>query len=631
MNGYMGQILRVDLSNQKVSKEKLSESIVKTYLGGRGLAAKILYDELKPGIDPLGPENKLVYAMGPLAATTYPLSSRWLVAAKSPLTGIWGEATCGGSFAVVFKKAGYDALVVEGASKKPVYIDILDDNVEIKDANHLWGKMTLDTELIIAKELGIAQRREDNPSIVNIGPAGEKLVKIAAVMHTAHRAAGRTGLGAVMGSKKLKAIAARGTKKVSIANPERLAEMTKEVLNECRTNPNLVNFREHGQAGFVPSLQELGMLPTKNFIQGTYDQFEAISGQTMTRTILKNRSTCLVCPVACKRDVEVTTGKYAPIDPRYGGAEYENVASLGSLLLISDLEAVSKENQLCNAYGLDTISAGVIIAWVMECYDRGIISKSDTDGIDAKWGNADAALKLIEKIANREGCGDLLADGVRSAAKRIGRGSERYAVEVKGLEIPMHEARAKKGMGMTYAVSNRGGCHVQCFHDTELEVANAAPDIGITKPLDRHDTSREKVEIITRSQDWVGICNSLLICTSPGWTGFNLLRPAFLTEALNVVTGWNMKVEDLMLMGERMNNLCRCFNAREGITRKDDYLPPRFTEDPLPEGPSKGQRFSKEELGHMLDDYYDLRGWDKDTGMPLKKRLNELGLDFVKI
>ena len=631
MNGYMGQILRVNLSTKKISKERFSETDAKKCLGGRGLAINILFNELKPKIDPLGPENKLVYAAGPLAATGFPLNSRWLVAAKSPLTGIWGEATCGGTFAVQLRKAGYDALVVEGVAKNPVYINIHDDDVEIREATNLWGKMTLDTEIAIARELGIENRKEDDPAVVNIGPAGENLVKIAAVMHTAHRAAGRTGLGAVMGSKKLKAIAVRGTKNVPMAQPERLKSMARDVVSECVTNQNMINFTNYGQAGFVPPLQELGMLPTKNFQKGTFDHYEAISGQTMAQTILKSKSTCSQCPVACKRDVEVLKGRYAPINWLYGGPEYENVAALGSLLLIGDLEAVSKENQLCNAYGLDTISTGTTIAWVMECYDRGIISKKDIDGIEATWSNPDGALKLIEKIAKREGIGDLLAEGVKRAAKKIGGGSERYAMEVKGLEIPMHEPRAKKGLGLSYATSVRGGCHMQAFHDTELEVANAAPDIGISKPLDRHDTSKEKVDIIKRAQDWVAVTNSLLLCTSPGWTGFNYTRPAFLTEALNVITGWNMKVEDLMTVGERMNNLCRCFNAREGITRRDDYLPPRFTEDTLPDGPSKGQRIPKEELEEMLDNYYDLRGWDKKTGLPTREKLNQLDLGFVKM
>lgn len=629
MYGYNGRILRINLSTREISTEPFGEVDAKKYLGGRGLAAKILFDELQPGIDPFGPHNKLVYAAGPLAATGFPLNSRWIVAAKSPLTGIWGEATCGGSFAVQLRQAGCDALVVEGRADSPVYINIFDDDVEIKDASKLWGKMTLETEVAIASDLGLKVRREDNPAVVCIGPAGEKLVKISAVMHTAHRAAGRTGLGAVMGSKKLKAIAVRGTKKISVASPERLREMARQVVSECATNKTLVWFSDYGQAGWIDILNEMGMLPTKNFQKGTFEHFEEISGKKMAETILKRKGTCSQCPIACKREVEVSEGPYSPIDPDYGGPEYENMAALGSLLLIGDLKAISKENQLCNAYGLDTISAGTTIAWLMECYERGIVSKEDIDGVEATWGNVDAALKLIEKIASRDGVGDLLAEGIKKAAERIGRGSERYAMEVKGLEVPMHEPRAKKGLGLAYATSIRGACHMQAFHDTDVEQENTAPEIGISKALDRHDTSRDKVDMIKRSQDWVAVTNSLLICTSPGWVGFNYARPIFVVDALNAVTGLNFTVDDLMKIGERVNNLCRCFNAREGMTRKDDYLPPRFLEEPLPDGPSKGQRISENEFREMLDNYYELRGWSKETGNPSREKLEELDLMFA--
>jgi aldehyde:ferredoxin oxidoreductase len=434
-----------------------------------------------------------------------------------------------------------------------------------------------------------------------------------------------------MGSKKLKAIAVRGTGKVPIAKPEKLMKMIRSTSSETVTNPSIINFTKHGQVGFVGPLQAMGMLPTKNFQQGTFDKYEAICGEAVTQTILKSRNTCSQCPVACKREVEVSEGPYAPVNPKYGGPEYENDAAFGSLLLISDLGAIAKENQLCNAYGLDTISTGVVIAWVMECYDRGILSKAEIDGIDATWGNAHAALKLIQKIATRDGVGNILAEGVKRAAEKFGRGSERYAVEVKGMEIPMHEPRAKKGMGLSYATSSRGGCHMQSFHDTDIEGPNASPEIGISKPIDRHDTTRNKVDIIKRSQDWVAVTNSLLLCTSPGWVGFNYVKPSFNTEALNAITGWDMKVEDLLLAGERMNNLCRCFNAREGLTREDDYLPPRFTEDPLPDGPSKGQRLTNEQLDDMLDNYYDLRGWDMRTGNPTETKLRQLGLEFVRL
>ena len=628
--GYMGKILRIDLSSGNISRDTLSEADAKKYLGGRGFSAQILFRELGPSIDPVGPENRLVYAAGPFAATGFPLNSRFLVAAKSPLTGIWGESTCGGTFAVQMKKAGYDALVVQGMSSRPVYINIFDDEVKIEAASHLWGKNTLETELEIAEELDIATRREDNPAVATIGPAGENLVKFAAIMHTAHRAAGRAGLGAVMGSKKLKAIAIRGTKKVPIANPEKLIQISRQASSETVTNTNLVYFGKFGQVGVcVEPLNALGMLPTKNFQQGTFDQHEAISGEMMSKTILKSRNTCSQCAVSCKREVEVLDGPYAPVDSKYGGPEYENAAALGSLLMIGDLKAISKENQLCNAYGLDTISTGAIIAWLMECYDRGIMGKADIDGIEATWGNVDAALRLIEKITRRDGVGDILAEGIKRASEKIGKGSERYALEIKGLEVPMHEPRVKKGMGLSYATSLRGACHLQSFHDTDLEAPNAAPEIGISKPLAKDDTTRDKVDAIRRSQDWVAVTNSLLLCTSPAWVGYQYVRPGFDIEALNAITGWSVTVGEVLLMGERMNNLCRCFNAREGLKRDDDCLPPRLTEDPLPDGPSRGERLTRDQLKEMLDNYYELRGWDRITGNPTAAKLKELGLEFA--
>lgn len=626
MFGYNGKISRVNLSTGKVSTEELTEADARRYLGGRGLAVKILFEELEAGIDPLGPDNKLVFATGPFASTGYPLNSRWLAAGKSPLTGIWGEATCGGTFAVQLRKAGYDALIIEGASESPVYISILDGNLQIREASRIWGQMTLNTELAVAKDLGIEMRKEDDPSVVCIGPAGENLVKFASIMHTAHRAAGRTGLGAVMGSKKLKAIAVRGTGRIQVADPEKLRKLIKAVVAECLTNTGIIHFSKYGQAGNVDVLNANGILPTKNFQNGTFADFEKISGRTMAETILKRKSTCSQCPVACKREVEVTEGPYAPIQSGYGGPEYENVAALGSLLLIGDLEAVSRENQMCNAYGLDAISTGVIIAWLMECYERGIVTSDGIDGIEATWGNAEAAMKLIEKIANRNGIGDVLAEGIKKASMQIDRGSQRFAMEVKGLEVPMHEPRGKKGVGLAYAISSRGACHVQAFHDTEVESENVAPEIGISKALNRHDTSNAKVEMVKRSQDWIAITNSALQCTAPAWIGHEYNKPSFFAEALNAVTGLNFTVNELITIGERMNNLCRCFNVREGISRKDDYLPRRFIEEPLPDGPSKGHRITNEEFQNMLDNYYELRGWDKATGIPKRKKLVELDL-----
>jgi len=550
---------------------------------------------------------------------------RFVVAGKSPLTGIWGEGNCSGFFADGLKRSRYDALMIEGSSESPVYIWINDGSVEIRDAEHIWGKWTAETESMIKEEVG-----SKDAAVVAEGPAAENLVKYSAVTHTAHRAAGRTGLGAVMGSKKLKAIAAKGTSDIDVAYPEKVEELRKKIAAETFVSDMTKTLRDHGQAGFVPDLQNDGILPTRNFRSGVFEGADNISGQVMSDTILINREACPRCPVACKRVVEVKEGPFAPVLPEYGGPEYESVASLGSLLGIDRLDAVCRLNMLCNAYSLDTISTGVCIAFAMECYENDLITKKDTDGIELTFGNAEAAVKMVEKIAYRDGFGDILAEGVKRAARRIGKGSEKFAVEVKGLEIPMHEPRGKKGLGVMYAVSNRGGCHMQSMHDPDIESPNMAPEIGIKTPLHRLDTSREKVLALKKTADWTAAINSLGLCSNIYWFGAVYYRPVNLVEILNAVTGWDYTVEEFMTAGERINTYCRAFNVREGITREDDTLPPRFME-PLVGGPTEDQLITKEELDSMLNDYYEICGWDVETGIPSRERLEEIGLDFVKL
>lgn len=623
MYGLNGRILRIDLTYKKSSIDTFSENYAKKYVGGKGFAIDLLYRELKPGIDPLGPDNKLIFSVGPLNSTGIPGDTRFVVAGKSPLTGIWGEGNCSGWFADGLKKSGYDALVVEGVSEEPVYIWVNDDIVEIRNANHLWGRWTAAAEELIKKEIGFK-----GAGVVAEGPAAENLVRISAVTHTAHRAAGRTGLGAVMGSKKLKAIAAYGTKNINVANSEKVKELSSKITKKSFVADFTVTLRNHGQAGFVPDLQNDGILPTRNFKSGVFEGADKISGQAMADTILKNREACPRCPVACKRIVEVKEGPFAPVLPEYGGPEYESVASLGSLLGINQLDAICRMNMLCNAYSLDTISTGVCMAWAMECYEKGILDKDQTDGLKLNFGNAGAAVKLVEKIALREGFGEIFAEGLAKAAKKIGKGSEKFAVEVKGLEIPMHEPRGKKGLGVMYAVSNRGGCHMQSMHDPDIESPNMAPEVNISKPLHRLDTSKEKVLALKKTADWTAMINSTGLCSNIYWFGSIFYRPIHQIEILNAVTGWDFTVEAYMQTGERINTYCRAFNVREGITRKDDTLPKRFME-PLIDGPTDGQLISKDELNSMLDNYYDICGWDKETGIPTKKRLGKLGLDFI--
>jgi aldehyde:ferredoxin oxidoreductase len=615
-----GKILRVNLTNGKINSEKFSEKDARIFIGGKGLAIDLLYKELEPNIDPLGPKNKLVFALGPINKTGIPGDTRFVVAGKSPLTQIWGEGNCSGWFADGVKNAGYDALIIEGVSSSPKYISISNNDVELKDASHLIGKWTAETERLIKKETGFS-----DTAVVAEGPAAERLVKYAAVTHTAHRAAGRTGLGAVMGSKKLKAIAVRGTNKVEVAYPEKVKELQKKITKETFESKFTSTLREHGQNGFLLDLNNDGILPTKNFQSGVFHGAEKISGQAMTKQLLKRREACPRCPVACKRVVEVKEGPYAPVSPEYGGPEYESAAALGSLLYIDNLEAICRMNMLCNAYSLDTISTGVCIAFAMECYEKGLLSKEDTGGLELNFGNADAAIKLLEMIALRKGLGNLLAEGVKKAAEKIGRGSEKFAVEIKGLEIPMHEPRGKKGLAVMYATSNRGGCHMQSMHDPDIESPNMAPEIGMTRALNRLDTSREKVLYLKKTGDWTAMINSIGLCSNIYWFGAVCYRPSQLVEILNAVTGWDYSVKDFMITGERINTYCRMFNVREGITNRDDTLPARFME-PLRDGPTDGQFISTREYESMLGDYYEICGWEKTTGIPTQDKLKELGL-----
>jgi aldehyde:ferredoxin oxidoreductase len=624
MFGYAGKILRVDLTAEKTSVEELSAYDAKKYLGGRGLAAKILFKELKKDIDPLGPENKLIIASGPLTGTGVPGTTRFGVYAKSPLTGIWGESSAAGWFSPEIKAAGFDLIIFEGASSRPVYIWIHDGEVEIRDASHLWGKFTLDAEKVIREEL-----QEPDAQMITIGPAGEKLVRMANVLHKGHRAAGRTGMGAVMGSKKLKAVAVRGTRKIKFADEDKLKLLIKNILSRFRDLKDPQNLGRYGTARLSPILNEAGLLPTKNFQDGVFEGAEKISGEEMARTILNKRLFCPGCPIGCMRVVEVKTGPFSPVTPDYGGPEYETVAALGSNCFNDNLESIAKANMICNMYGIDTISTGVAISFAMECYEKGILTLEDTDGIELTWGNAKAIVLMAEKIGKREGLGNLLAEGVKRAAEKIGCKAEEFAMHVKGLEIPMHEPRGKKGIGLSYATSNRGACHLQSLHDPYFEQPNAAPEAGITEKVNHYSTSRTKVEYVIRSENtWGTLSDSLIICkfTFMYWP---FVKLSDMPEIIKAVTGWDISVKDLMVTGERIFNLCRAFNVREGITRKDDVLPRKFEELPITGGAAKGQTLSRIVLSKMLDDYYDIRGWNKETGIPTRNKLQELGLKFV--
>jgi aldehyde:ferredoxin oxidoreductase len=619
---YNGKILRVDLTKGEVKTEVLDEIIYRKYLGGSSLASYFLLKELKKGVDPLGPDNMLVFTCSVVTGTTVPGASRFTAAAKSPLTGGFAEAEAGGWFAPELKWAGFDAIIIKGVSPKPVYLWINNDKVELRDAQYLTGKDTGEVEHIIRDEL-----KDEKIRIAQIGPAGEKMVRYANIGNECEHFNGRVGLGAVMGSKKLRAIAVRGTQKANYDDPEKIKEITKEFASKWKETSQ--GMYDYGTAGGVVGLSEAGILPTRNFREGQFEGASAISGVTMADTILVKRGHCYACPVRCKREVKVE-GKY-DVDPYYGGPEYETVGALGSLCGIDDLEAIAKGNELCARYGLDTISTGTSIAFAMECFEEGIIDKNDTDGIELKFGHAKAMLEMIEKIKNLEGIGAILAQGVAHAAKEFGSGAERFAMHVKGEECPMHEPRGKVGVGLQYAISPTGADHMEVPHDLMFTDYGAPLDavkpLGLLEPLDSLDLSSKKVRFSSYTQKVWSLCNCICICMfiAAPMGSLSLKNIVDLTQA---VTGWETSLFELLKVAEKSNTMARCFNIREGLTSKDDKLPDRFFEA-FTSGPLKDKAIDKEEFEKAIKTYYAMQGWD-ENGVPTKEKLAELDLDWIE-
>ena len=614
--GNTGKILRIDLSTSNISSENLDQEFLSKYLGGKCLGSKILYDEVMPSTNPLGQENKLVVVSGALQGTPIPGSGRFAIVFKSPLTGGYGESHGGGTFGPAMKMAGYDAVILQGAATDPVFVDISRDGAFVKDAGNLWGKDVWQTERTLR------EGRNGFFSILSIGPAGEKLVKFSAVMNDLDRAAARGGPGAVMGSKKLKAVVVEGSGRVRLADEDKLKASAKKTAERIKLLPAMVDRRVNGTAGLVEPLNALGILPTKNFREGVFQEASKIGSDAMNSSILVGRKACFACPVGCCRRVEVADGPFAPVHKEMGGPEYETLASFGSLLLNADIRSIAKANELCNLQGIDTISAGVVIAYAVECHERGFLSNED---LGLTWGNAKAILALLQQIASRRRLGDVLAEGVKRASEMIGNGSEEFAMHVKGLELPLHEGRGKKGVGFLYAVGNAGAKHLEAEHDTAFERPNAAPDIGVTEPISRFSLEGQMHRIV-RTQNLWALEDSLILCkfTAP----IRAMSFSEMVEMTNQTTGRDYTLDQLILIGERAINLGRAFNVREGFTRKDDQLPSRLYQ-PLPEGPSAGNQFTVEEFTRGLDEFYTLRGWDVKTGWPTQEKLLQLGLDDV--
>ncbi len=618
-HGYTGRILRVDLSSGKSVTEEPPENFYRQYLGGEGFVGYFLLKEVPPGIDALDPKNKLIFAAGPLTGVPVGGCGRHSVGGKSPLTGGFGEAEAGGYWGTELKLAGFDAIIVEGRAEKPVYLFIQDGQAEIKDAGHLWGMQTLECQNTIREELG-----DHGIKVAQIGPGGEKLVRFACVVNDLDAFAGRTGMGAVMGSKNLKAVACRGHQRLSLADPEAVSKIGRWVRdNTPITNKTL---RELGTGRVIPALNKAGGLPTRNFQLGSIDEVDKITGQAMNATILVRRRSCFACPVQCKREVKVD--EPYTVDPRYGGPEYETIAALGPNCGIDDLKAIAKGNELAAAYGIDTISCGVTIAFAMECFEHGLLTVKDTGGLDLRFGNKQAMIQMVEQIARREGLGALLSEGVARASKEIGQGSEEFALHIKGQELPMHEPRWKQGMGVGFATSPTGADHCHNIHDSGytgmtplLEDLKA---LGILEPLPVDDLSPAKMRILTYHSNWIHFLNSAVCCYFVivyGSVGFQRV-----SDLVSAATGWNTSVFELMKVGERAANLTRAFNLRQGLTPQDDNMPQRFF-TPQASGPLQGVALDPEAFHKAMETYYEMMGWP--GGRPSLVKLGELGIDWV--
>jgi aldehyde:ferredoxin oxidoreductase len=623
--GYMGRILHVDLTTGKLEVEQPPELFYRTYMGGSALALHYILHKMPAHVDPFSPENVLVISVGVLTGAPIGGLSRVMANAKSPLTGAIGDGQGGGFWPAELKFAGYDAIVLTGRAPKPVYLWLHDGEAELRDAGHLWGRITGEAEAAIRQELG-----DKRIQVLQIGPGGERLVRFAAIMNMSTRACGRTGMGAVMGSKNLKAIAVRGHGRPQIFDQEKvlaLARWGRENLEDS----GVYGLQLNGTANGVMDLQEMGALPTRNWSSGVFEGWQKIWGQTMTDTILKERDTCFGCIVRCKRVVEAK--EPYPVDPYYGGPEYETVASLGSYCGVDDLVAIAKANELCNKYGLDTISCGGTIAFAMDCYEQGILTKKDTDGLELRFGNAQAMVQLVQMIAERRGLGDLLAEGSLRAAQKIGHGAEALAVHCKGQEYPAHVPQAKRSLALIYAVNPFGADHMSSEHDPSYE-PTAAPykllrlsELGLLTPLPKRDLSLEKVRFALTTEYFYSLLDSIGTCQFVWGPGWQLYGPDQLVEVVRAITGWQTSLYELMQVGARRLNLMRAFNAREGFTRAQDILPKKgFLA--LKGGATDGVAVTEEEFLAAREQYYRLAGWDAD-GIPTPAKLGELGLDWV--
>jgi len=613
--GYTGNVLRINLTDQTATEEALPLELAKDFIGGAGFGIKYLFDEVKGGTDPLGPDNKLIFAPGPFSGTSVPCASRMSVTAKSPLTGAVGMGLTGGYFPVELKFAGYDVVIIEGKAEEPVYIWIKDGEVKFRKAQKLWGMKTSDTQQVIKNEL-----HDQNIRIACIGPAGENQIKIASIINE-WRAVGRKGLGAVMGSKNLKAIAVRGTGKVTLFDKEKL-KAAKKTMTEAMKESHVLYpaFAKIGTPMVVDHTCEIGIFPTKNFTAtGEYNPVDKIGVDVqMTRNV--GFEACYGCPVGCSQMKLAKTGSYAGILSE--GPEFETMYAYGGVTGVENIDAIIAADRLADEMGFDTLSSGVTIAFAMELFEKGILTKEDTDGLELNFGNHEAMIQVLKQMAYRDGIGGLLADGSKIAAEKIGKDSEKYAMHVKGLELPAYDVRGAKAHGLNYATSYTGADHCRGYAFQEIFGIPVPHEVDRFSAEGKGALTKWNQDIRTATTDAPTMCAFLLDMALVGIAAQNT---ASLMEA---VTGLSFTPEDILQVGERINNLAHAFNVREGLTRADDTLPERLLTEPIKGGASKGHFISREELDQMLDEYYEARGWDKN-GTPSREKLNELGIGYV--
>ncbi|GAB4504241.1 MAG: aldehyde ferredoxin oxidoreductase family protein [Anaerolineales bacterium] len=623
MHGTTGKILRVNLTTGELGVEQLAEDFYRLYPGGKALAGYYLLTEMPPHVEPLAPENLLVIASGLLTGSPVATATRYIVSARSPLTNGYGESEAAGFWGPELKMAGIEAILITGRAQQPVYLWIQDGQAELRPATHLWGRHPAEVQADIRAELG-----DERIRVLQIGIAGENLVRYASLTNDLRHFNGRNGMGAVMGSKNLKAIAVRGHQRyqTTVYDAERLMALGRKLSQEAKTHPASADLQERGTPGLVEALNVGGILPTRNFRQGAFENADNLKWEVYEKELLSARRSCYACAVRCKREVAIE-GRVS----EYGGPEYETIGAFGPNCGIDNLHLIAQANELCNKYLLDTISTGATIAFAMECYEHGLIGPADTDGLDLRFGNGEVLIPLIERIATRQGFGHLLAEGSKRAAQKIGGDALYFAMQVKGQELAMHEPRGKYNVGMGYAISEIGADHLVVTHDPALSNPESlsfksAQALGIEQAQPPRSLSQEKMKHFYILEKWGSLEKVIGLCFF-GPAPRSFIHPDDVLDAIRAVTGWDIGMDEALRIGERATNLARLFNAREGFSRQHDTLPDRLFQ-PLENGALAGHAMPREEFEMALTQLYQLKGWDAN-GHPTPERLEKLSLGWA--